>query len=549
MSVTGDSSNIFTLVQGTTIDGDVTLGGSMTQNVSDKSTTSGNTAVVLLGNLNGNFLIGQGAALTSIGNQARGIFIVAPIAPCADNAGLGYTCANSGTAAASTGAFINYGTIAVYGTFAPNRKGGNFESGSAVVIGSSVAGGFFNAGPSTSNGTTPSAAISGNGDVFSGSSGSVFSPTVLIDPSQAVSALNTTVPGPAVIGPVGTQVDLVDGGKGYAFINHGSITGQPIDPDVSALAVAIEGSSAVNFTCLGVLSGSACNTAAASGGLLNTGSIRAQSTTKEDTTSSITATGLYMGAFATVPRLDVAGEFISGSSYTAGIINAAVVGPGGGTATAVQIGDQANVPQIDVLQHGSITANIQTSTISPDSINAPASSPFTQNATAILDQSGSVRLINNAGLISALTTVQTPGANAFVVNNTLAINLLSGSTGNTVINDSGIIQGDVLFNAGGGGNVLNVGNVGDVTNPNDTTGNANSAISAVQGSAIANTIFNYASVTGRISGTDAGLPPNSVTNVISFGSGTGNLLHVGGFGYVNSVISSRTGRRGHPCRQ
>ncbi|MEP6829115.1 MAG: autotransporter outer membrane beta-barrel domain-containing protein [Rhizomicrobium sp.] len=541
IAVVGDTSNIFTLVQGTTIDGDVIMGGSMVQTVSDKSTTGGNTAIDIAGNLNGNFLIGQGATLTSIGNQARGIVILGPITPCVNNAGNGYTCANSGTAAASTGTFANFGTITVFGTLTPNRKGGNFESGSAVIIGSSVAGGFLNAGPSTSNGVTPVATITGNGDILNSSSGSIFSPVVLIDPSQTISSLNPTVRGPAVLGPVGIAIDPVDGGKGYGFINHGNITAQPVDLDVSALAVAIQGSSAVNFTCLGVVSGAACNSAAATGGLLNTGTIRAQGTTKEDTTSSITATGLYVGAFATLPRLDVAGEFISGSSFTSGVISAAVVGPGGGVATAVQIGDQAIVPQIDVLQHGSIVAQIKTSTISPDAVNSPASSPFTQSATAILDQSGSVKLINNAGLIAALTTVQTPGANAAVVNNTLAINLLSGSTGHTVINNSGIIEGDVLFNSGGGANVLNVGNVGDVTNPNDNSGNANTAITAIQGSAVSNTPFNYASVTGRISGTFSGAAPTSLTNLINFGSGTGNLLHVGGFGYVNSVISSGPG--------
>jgi hypothetical protein len=541
ISVVGDGSNIFTLVKGTTIDGDVTMGGSMVASASDKSQSLGNTAIAVEGTLNGNFIIGQSAALTAVGNQARGIAILGNMAPCADNAGLSYTCANAGTANASTGAFANFGTIQVIGTLNPNRKGGNFQSGSAVIIGSSVAGGFYNAGPSTSNGSTPNAAITGNGDLFSGSSGSVFAPVVLIDPSQTVTALSPTVAGPAIIGPVGTQIDSVDGGKGYAFINHGSITGQPVDPNVNVLAVAIQGSSAVNFTCLGVVSGGACNPAAATGGLLNTGSIRAQAQTGEDTTSSIAAAGLYVGAFATVPRIDVAGEFISGSTYTPGVIQAAVVGPGGGVATAVQIGDQAVVPQIDVLQHASIAAVVKTSTISPDAINAPAASPFNQSATAILDQSGSVRLINNAGQITAVTTVQTPGANAHVINNTLAINLLSGTAGNTAINNSGLIEGDILFNSGGGGNTLNVGNVGDATDPNDTSGDANTAITAVQGGAVANTPFNYATVTGRISSSVSGGPPISETNLINFGSGTGNLLHVGGFGYVNSIIAASSG--------
>ena len=92
-----------------------------------------------------------------MGNQARGIVITGPITPCVNNAAAGYTCANDGTAAASSGAFANFGTISVVGTTFPNRKGGNIESGSAMVIANSIAGGFFNAGPSTSNGTTASA--------------------------------------------------------------------------------------------------------------------------------------------------------------------------------------------------------------------------------------------------------------------------------------------------------------------------------------------------------------------------------------------------------
>ena len=560
IAVVGDGSNIFTLQQGTTIDGDVALAGSMTETASDKSTTRGNTAVDIEGNLDGNFIIGQASSLTSIGNQARTIFISGPIAACANNANVGYTCANSTTANASTGAFANFGAISAIGTTFPNRKGGNFESGTTVTIASSVAGGIFNAGPSTSNGTTANATISGNGDIATTTSGTVFSPTFLIDPSQSITISQTTVRGPALIGPVQTAIDSVDGGRGYAFINHGSITAVPTDLDISALTVAIQGSSATNNTCLsgstascsyttqsgGPLSNTSTFTVAAnglvtSGGLLNTGTISAQALTKEDTTSNISAEAMLIGAFATIPRIDVSGEFVSGSNFTAGSISAIVAGPGGGNATALQISDQANVPQIDVLQHGSITATVQSTTLSPDSVNATQASPFTQSAAAIVDQSGSLKLINNAGSILARTTLQTPGANATVVNITQAINLLAGTSGNTMINNSGTIVGDVLYNSGGGGNTLNVGNVGAVTNPNDTTGNANSMIATVQGTPVANTPFNYATVTGRIDSQISGAPPLTETNLINFGSGIGNLLHVGGFGYVNSVIVAAPG--------
>lgn len=546
VQVVGDQSNIFTLLQGTTIDGDVIMAGSMGLSRSLNSNVAGDTAVDIEGNLQGNLLIAQGAVVSAVGNQARGMVILGPISPCQNNSGVGYTCANSGTSLASTGGFYNFGTISVLGVQFPNhRLQADLESGSAVVIANSVAGGFLNAGPSTGNTTIPTATISGNGDIASSSSGQIFSPVLLIDPSQSVSLTQPTVRGPALFGPVPATVDSVDGSAtGYAFINHGAITASPTDPDISSQAVVIQGASAANYTCL---SGSATScigatpgTLTTQGGLLNTGTIRAQATTRENTTFNISSEALFIGSYTTVPRLDVSGEFISGTTFTPGSIAAVVGGPGGGIATGVQIGSLATVPQIDVLQHANITATVQTSTLSPDLTIATQASPFTQSATAILDQSGSVRMINNAGSILAVTTIQTAQANAFTVNTSQAINLIAGTTGNTVINNSGVIEGDVLYNSGGGGNVLNVGNTG--TGFTDTSGNANATLTTVQGgTAITNTPFAYASVSGHIDATVSGGPPITEVGLIDFGSGTGNQLHVGGFGYVNDVIEAAPG--------
>jgi hypothetical protein len=66
------------------------------------------------------------------------------------------------------------------------------------VIANSVAGGFLNAGPSTGNTTIPSAVLSGNGDIAAASSGQIFSPVLLIDPSQSVTSLQPVVRGPAL---------------------------------------------------------------------------------------------------------------------------------------------------------------------------------------------------------------------------------------------------------------------------------------------------------------------------------------------------------------
>ena len=76
----------------------------------------------------------------------------------------------------------------------------------------------------------------------------------------------------------------------------------------------------------------------------------------------------------------------------------------------------------------------------------------------------------------------------------------------------------------------------------DASGNANATITTVQGgTAVTNTPFTYASVSGHIDGTVSGAPPVTEVGLLDFGSGTGNQLHVGGFGYVNGVIEAAPG--------
>ena len=549
--VQGDNGYIFALAQDTTVGGNILLGGTMSLIPAKNSQQSGATAIEIDGTVNGNVVVPAGSTLSVEGSQSRGIAILGTINACAPGAGAGCTVGND------FGNFTNSGSINVTGTTTPNSKGNNIESGSAVTIANSIAGGFLNNGPSTSNGATVSASIIGNGDVSS----TIFSPAVLIDPSRSITSTNGSVLGPVIIGPVNPKNDSVD--PGYAVINRGTIVGQPIDGNISSVGFAIQGSSATNFTYLSSMSAADYLTAhpgattaqgvGASGtlnlarvGFLNTGSIQANSFTNQATTSStVTATAFYIGAFTTVPRFVVAGEAISANSFTQGTIAAGVSGLGGGIATAVNIGAQATVPQIDVLAHGAITAQIGTLTVSPDANAANAASPFTEAAIAIQDVSGSVKFINNAGRISARTTVLTPSAAAapYIINVTRAIDLSGGNTGGTTINNSALIEGDVLFNSGGGNNRLYVGNVGDTTGTGlgDNTGNANAAITLVNGGAFTNTPNLYATVAGRITSNPSGLHPVADVNLIDFGSGIGNKLDVGGFGYVNSVIKAAPG--------
>ncbi len=532
--VQGDQSYLFYFAQGTTIDGNVSFGGNMSLTTSKNSAAVGATAMELDGNLQGNLVFDNSTNLANVANQARGVVVLGPITPCVSNADLGYTCATAstavvgGTTLGNVGAFVNGGAITVVGTSNPSTKAKdiNPEGASAVIIANSIAGGFLNNGPATANSSTASASITGNGATVGG----VAYPSFLIDPAQSVTATNATIRGPVILGAIPLSIDSVDGASttnaGYGFINRGLIRSTPESPDISTTTLIINGSSPVNNTVI-------------QGGFLNTGTISAAAATSVNTNSATSVNTVTIGSYVTIPRFVVAGESITAGSNTAGAVSAQVSGLGGGAATALGILSNSSVPEIDVLQHGSISATVSTSTTAPTADFATTKTPFVQSSIAIVDASGTVKTINNAGAIVAQVTQLNPGAGAVVSSGTRAIDLLSGTSGATTINNSGAIQGDIFFNAGGGGNTLNVGNTG--TGTGDGTGNANAAITKAQGTAVTNTPFIYSTVSGLVLSTSSGFAPTTDPNLLSFGSGVNNVLHVGGFGYVNSVISSAAG--------
>jgi hypothetical protein len=524
VTVQGDSSSAFYLVQGTKIDGNVDLGGSMTMAPSSGSKGSSAVLVNFDGTVNGNLVIDNTARLINVGSGARGVQVLGGVHTCdsAAESAAGLTCAST-----SNGTFINAGAIQVIGVQYPDPKKTNPEAGSALVIGGGIDGGFLNAGPATSNATTTAATISSNG--------ANGSPTLLIDPSQALDSATGAIRGPIIIGPVQTTTDSVD--PGYSVINRGSITAIPTDGQLSAAAFSIVGSSATNFTCL---SGAVGSCSLSGGGLLNTGTISAQAFTIQQTNTNggaVSAVGLSVGAFATVPRIDIAGEVTSGSATTPGTVVAQVSGMGQGSAFAIFIAQNANVPTIDVQANGRVAASVSTNTFSPTADIASSSAPFTLTSEAIADQSGTLTTINNAGMISALNTPLTPAPRAVVINSARAIDLVGSNANNILINNSGVIQGDVLFGSAGNGDILNVGNIS--SDPNGSgpygAGLANSQTHRL------NTPNLYAVVAATASTVGAGFAPITTPNVISFGSGTGQQLNVGGFGYVNSVILAGQG--------
>ncbi len=543
--VQGDDSAAFELVQGTKITSNVLLGGGgIVQDSSVNSTASNSVIVDLNGTLNGNFYVQS--ALSGVGAAMTGIQTLGGIHSCASDTGApsGFTCPIS-----SGGSFVNAGSISLIGTSTPNSRGGNPESGSAIVIGGNIDGGFLNTGPGTASNIS-AALLSSSGLVASGGS----EPVLIIDPTKSETSTITTPRGPVILGPVTADIDSVD--PGYSFINRGTIVGHPIDTDLSSAAVVIQGASSTYFTCLGTsVSATTCDTSPHTvsetvtttvnslpttnavnvnnaGGLLNTGTISAQAVTGSQTvtTSGITsATALYIGAYTIVPRLDVMAEAENSATNTPGAITAQVSGVGQGSAFAVILGANSNVPVIDVGQNASISASVSTDTVSPTASIATATAPFSLVAEAIEDEGGNLKTVNNAGTISAINTTLTPNTGAVVSSIETAIDMTANTTGALNVNNSGRILGNILFGSAGNDDTLNVGNTaGGGTGANPATG-------------VVNTPLVYAVVAQNIVSDSFDLPPVTEATTISFGSGTGNLLHVGGYGYVNAVVTSAVG--------
>lgn len=520
----GDQSVAFYLSQGTTVTSNILLsGGGIIQNASDNSTASNSIMVLLDGTVNGNVVNTGG--LAGVGPGMIGMQINGGIHSCASdtNAPSGFTCPTT----FSGGSLINSGQISLTGIGFPSARGNNPQSSSALIIASSIDGGVLNAGPGTSSNVT-AAVISSNGIVSNGT----INPTVLIDPSRSINSTTLTPRGPVILGPVTADVDSID--PGYSFINRGTISSQPIDSQLSTVAMVIQGTSSANFTCLGTTaSATTCDTTPHGvnvGGLLNTGSIASLATTNltNRTNGTISANALYIGAFATVPRLDVKAQTIGGGNSTPGNITAEVQGIGQGIANALIIGENATVPIINVGRGATINASVSTNTTTPTQDVANSNTPFILNSQAITDQSGSVRQINNAGTIKASNTTLTPAAGTVVSSIQRSVDLSASTQGNTTINNSGVMLGDMLFSSAGNGNVLNVGNVGAASTANAATG-------------VVNSPSNYAAVGLAFTSQPIGGAPTTTSALLNFGSGTGHLLHIGGYGYVNADIRSGVG--------
>ncbi|MBV9549538.1 MAG: autotransporter outer membrane beta-barrel domain-containing protein [Alphaproteobacteria bacterium] len=521
ITVSGESDVVvFRTQSGSIIDGDVAFGGPLTAQM-PVTTASGAlppALALLSGTLNGNLVFDSTVAGSSVGANSRGIVILGGLHACANDAtaeaAAGFTC---GTGGAGLGALLMGGKIVTAGQVLvdPTSKNPVLEGGSALAVGASIDGGIFVAGPFTANSAISAGVLSGNGV----STANLLNPVVQIDPNLA--GANATA---LHIGPISSLLDPID--PGYSFINRGGIAAAPAVAQLSTAAMFVEGAAPSIYTCLGNGDLTSCGNDG-KGGLLNTGSIAAKATTNATgvVTSNVNASALIVGAYAVIPRLDLKAENTGLGTTTSGNIDAEVTGTSGGIANAITIAQLASLPVIDVGQGASITAGVSTSTLNPTLEIAPANAPFTLSATAISDGSSTLKTINNAGTIAAAITTVTPGLGANVVTTVRAIDLTSSTANGITINNSGRILGDIYYGAGGKGHTLNVGNTG-AGDPNFIA---------------ANSPNNYAVVAYSVISQASGSPPVTIFNQINFGAGGSDVLHVGAFGYVNSVITSAVG--------
>ncbi len=533
----GDNSAGFYLAQGTKVTSNILLsGGGIIQNASDNSTQSNSIMVLLDGTVNGNVINTGG--LSGTGPGMVGMQINGGIHSCASDTGAptGFSCPTS----FSGGSLINSGQISVGGTGFPSARGNNPQSGSALIIASSIDGGVLNAGPGTSSNVTaggdllqrrrlrrrgqphradrsvpvdqrvhPDAARAGDPGPRHGRCGSHRSGLFLHQSRPHSGPARRCAAFQRRDGHPGLQLGLFHL-PGYLGQRHHLRYHAPYrHPDGQWPERA----------------GQQCRRPAEHRRDLR----RGQPPTSPAAPMAPSRPMRCISAPSPPSRAWTSRlQTIGGGSTTPGIISAEVNGVGQGNAIALTIAENANVPIINVGRGATISASVLTNTTTPTQDVANSNTPFSLASQAIVDVSGSVRQINNAGTIKAANTTLTPAAGTVVSNVQRSVDLSASTQGNTAINNSGTMLGDMLFSSAGNGNVLNVGNIGALGTANPATG-------------VVNSPSNYATVGLAFTNQPLSGAPTAQAALLSFGSGTGHLLHVGGYGYVNADIRSGVG--------
>jgi uncharacterized protein YhjY with autotransporter beta-barrel domain len=353
---------------------------------------------------NGDLIFGSASNVVTIGTNSVGVGIEAPLNgnlfEGATNSFVGQNITGILVTAPISGSLTTSGTVGVAGTATFSAQAVDPLSGSALAIGSSINGGILNAGPTGSGDATA------RSNVVSTSS----LPTVAILPSIAGAKATNIV--------IGGSSDAVN--PNFSFINRGSIRDTDNDPGVSTIAVQIGETAA------------AAHTVTLTGGIYNNGVISAIAETdnlfaKSVPAASANATALIIGNGATINASGTTAQALLND----GTISSAITGtmPGVSTGLLIQSG-------------GTLTSLSTSNTISATAITTDTTiSGLT--SYGVQDLSGKLTSITNSGHIAAIATILDNNAQQAI-----AIDLSHGAA-NETINNSGSIQGDVLFGSAG----------------------------------------------------------------------------------------------------
>jgi hypothetical protein len=292
--------------------------------------------------------------------------------------------------------------------------------------------------------------------------------------------LTETGSAPALLVGGAAPITIGAAANGYSVTIGGAINAAGTYFGFNGQGIQIGGVNGLPVTSGGTAAGGNFSTVTLTGGLDISGSVEATAIANS-TGGNGAATGLEIGAGATVPRVTVSGSLIAIASN-----GQAATDPQPGDVTAIKIDPGAAVGATSLNNSGTITAEV-------DGLAGVAGSTedaggIIGNATAISDAGGGLGAITNTGnitatVVPAVTTDVAQGASvAIFANNTASLTITqcvaedSGgnctSSGNATFNPS--ISGDVVLTEGTGIQTFNLwgGNVTGAIGFGNNTGNS-----------------------------------------------------------------------------
>ncbi|MDE2112384.1 MAG: autotransporter outer membrane beta-barrel domain-containing protein [Alphaproteobacteria bacterium] len=515
LTIDGDNSQGISIDPRSTLVGDLSLGGTIqvVQTTSTSTTLSNLYGVLSQGTIQGNLsVLSGGGAITVTGAGGQGISI--------QGYGIKGGALTIGGSVTTIG-FTGYNNNLTLSTSATNHP----EGGTALAVAASVDNGIAILGPGFSGDTSVAAAsVSTQGT----------SATVYISPGLNSSV--TTQTAPLMIGVYSLNGAADANDPGFSFYNRGSITAQPVDPNVlasdahSAIAMHIVGASAFSTTLTGGFFNSGAITAASSSvgsvapSTSSTAVLLDSYTSLDNATFATTGSGSTTAgqwtdaslaakhAYVSVVNPGDQAAFVNSNATGSGTISASVSGTRGGIANALVIAANSSVPSI--INSGKIVATTTATDATLNGSLASGGNPVA--AYAIEDLSGTLTSIYNTGTISASAGVGTSSSST-----------LTALDNNAQVADAIVLAGNTATPSGSG-----------VTITDQAT---STAAATITGNIIYGTgdkqILN-------INGTG----PNTLATVVgdvSFGStganAIGDQLNIGAYGYLNGKVTAGSG--------